>query len=449
MVPASEETRGSPNPLPMIILGFYRYVAVYAAICAVYLVFCEATSSSMTIGVVSWNLAEKIPSDKDAAFLKEFKNDDIVVLGAQECEDVKFRRHEGHKSRAWHALQKKMLGKKYKNIATGSLGGIKLDVYVKSDLKKVVSLVKVIDVPCGIGNVIGNKGGVCAVLKAKDSYVAVINSHFAAHQNKIKERNQDYSRIVTTMSTRLSEEVDELSRRAMKKKKGQKKSTARQAAEGSGDERMEQHLESQRDLESRLEGDSQGIPRQPLIEAKVAARFDTRFDVEEATDSAFNSLFDAVIFLGDFNYRLNVPRLEIELAKEEKRRAMSQPTEEALAKAAYEMESVFEYDQLHRERSQGKVFALYKEERIDFVPTYKYDKHSDEYDSSPKMRSPAWTDRILYYAEDGSKEDVLSPFPSPEEGSDGSILGAETYKSVDSRASDHRPVMTRLILNKL
>ena len=105
--------------------------------------------------------------------------------------------------------------------------------------------------------------------------MAVINSHFAAHQNKIKERNQDYSRIVTTMSARLSEEVDELSRRAMKKKKGQKKSTARQAAYGSGDERMEQYLESQRDLESRLEGDSRGIPRQPLIEAKVAARFDT------------------------------------------------------------------------------------------------------------------------------------------------------------------------------
>lgn len=427
-------------------MGSLMLLSILVVVLAVLAAICEGSSSpGISIGVVSWNLAEKIPTEKDGTFLKECKNDDIVVLGAQECEDVKFRRHEGHKSRAWHALQKKVLGKKYKSIATGSLGGIKLDVYVKSDLKKVVSLIKVMDVPCGIGNVIGNKGGVCAVIKVKDSYVAVINSHFAAHQNKIKERNQDYARIVTTMSARCSEEVDELSRRALKKKKAKRKSAAKHGTETKEHETMEQYLESQRDLESRLSADGDALPRQPPIEAKVAARFDNRFDVEEATDAEFNELFDAIIFLGDFNYRVNVPRLEIELAREEKRRAMAEASGEALAKAAYEMEAVFEYDQLHRERSVGNVFALYKEEGIDFVPTYKYDKHSDEYDSSPKMRSPAWTDRILFYADDGIKEDVLSPLPSSESADETSLV-AESYKSVDSRASDHRPVITRLIL---
>lgn len=397
------------------------------------------TSSGLTFSVVTWNLAEKIPTDEDGAFLKECKGDDVIVLGAQECEDVKFRRHEGHKSRAWHDLQKKALGKKYKKMASSSLGGIKLDIYIKAGLKSV-SLVKVLDVPCGIGNVIGNKGGICAVLKVKGSYVAVINSHFAAHQNKVGARNQDYSRIVTTMSTKLSSEIDELNRRVLKKKRAQKKSAVK--ANGDDGGLAAKLLENQRDLESHL---GVQIPRQPLIEAKVAERFDSRFDASETVDTAFNDLFDAVIFLGDLNYRLNIPRLESELAREKRRAADASEEKEALAEAAYEMESIMEYDQLHRERGVGKVFAMYKEERIDFIPTYKFDKNSDEYDSSHKMRSPAWTDRILYYSDDGTKEDGLSMSPLGKDGPsfDPKSLISDTYKSVDSRASDHRPVITR------
>ena len=128
---------------------------------------------------------------------------------------------------------------------------------------------------------------------------------------------------------------------------------------------------------------------------------------------------------------------------------LKMPCEEELRQLSCNLESLQEYDQLYIERSKGKTFQKWEEGPLIFFPTYKYDKGKPHFDSSAKMRNPAWTDRILYYAEDGSKEGVLSPFPSPEEGSDGSILGAETYKSVDSRASDHRPVMTRLILNKL
>ena len=173
---------------------------------------------------MSWNLAEKIPNDADVAFMKALSEDDIVVLGAQECEDVKFRRNEGHKSRAWHTIQRKALGKGFKNVVSHSLGGMKLDIYVKSEKKKLVKTVHVMDVPCGIGNVIGNKGGICAVLKIKDSYMAVVNSHFAAHQNKVKERNADYARVVSTINGRLRDEVEGLENRAAKKKKSAKRS---------------------------------------------------------------------------------------------------------------------------------------------------------------------------------------------------------------------------------
>ena len=71
------------------------------------------TSTTTTAGalteynmsVVTWNLAEKKPSEPDCAFLKEFRGDDFVVVGVQECENIKPRREEGHRSRAWRALQ--------------------------------------------------------------------------------------------------------------------------------------------------------------------------------------------------------------------------------------------------------------------------------------------------------------------------------------------------------
>lgn len=43
-----------------------------------------------------------------------------------------------------------------------------------------------------------------------------------------------------------------------------------------------------------------------------------------------------------------------------------------------------------------KVFCAFHEGKIAFAPTYKYDLFSDDYDTSEKMRIPAWTDRVLW-----------------------------------------------------
>jgi hypothetical protein len=88
----------------------------------------------------------------------------------------------------------------------------------------------------------------------------------------------------------------------------------------------------------------------------------------------------------------------------------------------------FEYlrahDQLGREIRFNRGFRLrtFKEQALSFAPTYKYDRRTDEYDSSEKRRVPAWCDRVLWRAR---VPDRVKP------------LGYERH---EIRASDHRPV---------
>lgn len=47
--------------------------------------------------------------------------------------------------------------------------------------------------------------------------------------------------------------------------------------------------------------------------------------------------------------------------------------------------------QLRRALDEGDAFYGYAEGPLLFAPTYKYDYGSDKYDTSEKMRIPAWT----------------------------------------------------------
>ena len=90
-----------------------------------------------------------------------------------------------------------------------------------------------------------------------------------------------------------------------------------------------------------------------------------------------------VIWLGDLNYRIDLDieavRSYIELGN---------------------LEKLFENDQLIRQKSVSAAFRKFHEPTITFNPTYKFDPGTDNYDSSPKNRIPAYTDRILFYSKE-------------------------------------------------
>ena len=160
----------------------------------------ESPSHSYNITAITWNLAEKTPSLNDSRFLREFSLDsDIICIGVQECEDVKPRRHEGRRSKAWRNIQQQLLGKSFRCVTQHKMGGIQLSIFAKLSVADLIEGYQILDCACGIGNVLTNKGGICTILRIKDKSIAFVNAHLAAHQNKVDARNMDYHRIMKTI----------------------------------------------------------------------------------------------------------------------------------------------------------------------------------------------------------------------------------------------------------
>lgn len=87
---------------------------------------------------------------------------------------------------------------------------------------------------------------------------------------------------------------------------------------------------------------------------------------------------DAIIWLGDFNFRIDLD---------------GETVKSLIAQRAFLR--LYEHDQLNNQMAKGETFPYFDEMEITFPPTYKFDKYSDNYDTSDKQRIPAWTDRIL------------------------------------------------------
>jgi endonuclease/exonuclease/phosphatase family metal-dependent hydrolase len=110
---------------------------------------------------------------------------------------------------------------------------------------------------------------------------------------------------------------------------------------------------------------------------------------------------------GDMNYRIDQRRDNI-----------------IAAVRANEIESLLPHDQLLKEIKYNRSCRLrgFLEGPLTFPPTYKYDRHSTQYDSSEKARAPAWCDRVLWRTRVPNRVQQLH------------------YQRYEANVSDHRPV---------
>ena len=110
---------------------------------------------------------------------------------------------------------------------------------------------------------------------------------------------------------------------------------------------------------------------------------------------------------GDMNYRID-QRREAVIA----------------AVKAGDIEHLLVHDQLRKEMKFNRGFRLrtFSEGPLNFAPTYKYDRRSDEYDTSEKSRTPAWCDRVLWRSLHPERVEQVH------------------YRRWEANISDHRPI---------
>ena len=205
-------------------------------------------------------------------------------------------------------------------------------------------------------HVIGNKGAALVSLQINDTSVCFVCSHFAAHQQNIERRNEDYRQI------------------------------------------------RERAFQEWINGEKVSYHDNPNL------KLDNH---------------DCIVWLGDLNYRINMNNQEIRdrlsevgLSKHEKQ---------------FAYDDLLKHDQLVHQKNQSLIFQGYEEHRITFQPTYKYDNHSDVFDTSEKMRAPAYTDRVLVRG----NEDFVGSIPNQIR-----TVGYQSHMGI--KLSDHKPVSCQI-----
>ncbi|XP_069463973.1 synaptojanin-2 [Ambystoma mexicanum] len=141
---------------------------------------------------------------------------------------------------------------------------------------------------------------------------------------------------------------------------------------------------------------------------------------------------DYVFWCGDFNYRIDLTYEEVFYFIKRQ-----------------DWKKLLEFDQLQSQKACGKIFKDFYEGTIHFGPTYKYDVGSDAYDTSEKCRTPAWTDRVLWWRKKLPFEKTacdLNLFDNDHDfgtkikhtWSPGALM---YYGRAELPSSDHRPVL--------
>lgn len=330
----------------------------------------------------TWNVGqEKASQDSLASWLGSVASDvGLVVVGLQEVEmGAGFLAMSAAKETVglegssvgqwWLDMIDKTLdeGSTFERIGSRQLAGMVIAVWAKTNIRFHVGDVDVAAVPCGFGRAIGNKGAVGLRIRVYDRIMCFVNCHFAAHLDAVNRRNADFDHVYRTMSF--------------------------------------------------------GRPTN-LLNATAAGTLSS-IPIFRGTNSAEGmpelSEADMIIFLGDFNYRLD------DISYDEARDFVSQRCFDWLR----------EKDQLRAEMEAGNAFQGMREAIITFPPTYKFERHQAGlagYDSGEKKRIPAWCDRILYRDNRSSSVAECSlqcPVVS-------SVLQYEACMDVTD--SDHKPV---------
>lgn len=119
----------------------------------------------------------------------------IIAVGTQECARSIEQSVLLPSKEEWEQELKSYLKDSYEMILAETMTAIHLAVFIHKTMVNFASGIKCSKVATGLGNVLGNKGGIGASLKLGQHSLLFVNAHFTAHQNAVLARNHDFHRI--------------------------------------------------------------------------------------------------------------------------------------------------------------------------------------------------------------------------------------------------------------
>jgi len=337
----------------------------------------RASTRGYTIGELLDGAGEALKGlgiSQDGQIMEREDGVDLYILGLQEIVDVTapenyLRPTDPKIPLNWKAHVQAALPVGYKLIASPQLIGLLSLVYASPRIQHLISSVSTCTVGTGLMGYGGNKGAVgVRLVLGETTRLVLINCHLAAMQNGTDRRNWDHNEILRRMT------FDKVKRDVLA-----------------------------------------GFPADGKLNAPMT-------DERESMNQA-----DLVIWCGDLNYRVELLNDDIRSALESfvptefpptipsegpsspssyvppksfnfPRISRFQETQESLDAT---IRSLLVHDQLYKQQQLEKSFKGYKEGKISFLPTYKYDVGTlGVFDSSEKQRGPSYCDRILWKMKD-------------------------------------------------
>ncbi|CDK24908.1 unnamed protein product [Kuraishia capsulata CBS 1993] len=379
----------------------------------------------MTIRILTWNLHGELLYEQES--FEDFSRllrdpeggplKDVYICGFQETIPLtaKNLHHSPVAIEGWcnallDSLKKLDPNEGYRVLSTNALLGLTTIVVTKETWFEQFSRVESQTIGTGLLGVWGNKGAITTRFVLGADFSAGldgltfqhINCHLAAGESAaalLRRRTELYD-----IEHRFGLAADKVSLAAFEDKEDEILSESLEELNA-----VTEGPNPRISLDYSSDEDESFIPRSSLDTAKKAnvenaVQALTLDDDASMISYASGEQQDGILFIsGDLNYRVGLsPEIAQHLVKNKN------------------YQQLLENDSLLREKSEEKVFIGMCEGPIEFMPTYKYVDTTDDYDY---LRTPSFTDRVLFSEHETLKQTHYSNVP-------------------ELKSSDHRPVIS-------
>ena len=257
------------------------------------------TTGEILIRVVTWNQQARPPPPPEelARLLFPSRKYHIVAIGTQECENSFAKSIVVPSKAKWEATLEAALGTDYDAIHSHSLQASHIILFVHKSIVHLISNIRSLAIPTGIGDTLGNKGGIGIAFTLAESTFIFINAHLAAHQHATIRRTHEFRKISSDMATKMWQQ-----------RSGSETSGDSSEDVGgclSNDDENDGGDSSDDDMNENLLDDGDIMPDPPdSLYPSTQHNDDLRTDSGPITNPLVDA-FDYVFWFGDLNFRIN------------------------------------------------------------------------------------------------------------------------------------------------